>query len=475
MTVAVPAMDAALMDDRYTRGLATFASSLAFDDIPRDVVDHAKLCLLDTVGCGLYGSTLPWSRIVADCVSELETDGPSSLWGLCRTASPPAAALVNGTMVHGFELDDLHARSIVHPGSVVITAALATAEYLGGCSGRRFLAAVVVGYEVAARVGMSVGAAHLLAGWHPTGTHGTLGAAAACGSLLELPPEAMQHAFGIAGTQASGLMAAQFASMVKRFHAGRAAQSGVYAALLARRGFTGIVPLFESEYGGYCGTFSPRAERERLTAGLGEVWETSAVGFKPYSTNGSCHTSIDALTAMRAAYGFGPDDVRAIRVFVSSATKQHVGWPYVPDSVTTAQMNLPYIAAVTITDGEAFIQQFTDHRIRDEKLVALAARVDVMADPAIDARGDAGRHAVRIDVELTDGRVLHEARDSATGSRAHPMRRGEVEEKYRRLARTVTNERNVCRLQELVTRVDGVGDVRELGAALCRRGEEATR
>ena len=472
MTAAVVGMSTALTDDRYTRRLATFASSLAFGDVPPEVVDHAKLCLLDTVGCGLYGSTLPWSRIVADCVSEFEPDGTSSLWGVGRAVSPPAAALVNGTMVHGFELDDLHARSIVHPGSVVTTAALATAEYLGGCSGRRFVAAVVAGYEVAARVGMSVGAAHLLAGWHPTGTHGTLGAAAACGSLLGLGPEAMQHAFGIAGTQASGLMAAQFASMVKRFHAGRAAQSGVYAGLLARRGFTGIVPLFESEYGGYCGTFSPRTERERLTAGLGEVWETSAVGFKPYSTNGSCHTSIDALAAMKRAYGFGPDDVSAIRVFASSATKQHVGWPYVPDSVTTAQMNLPYIAAVTVTDGEAFIEQFTEQRIRDKNLVALAARVNVMVDPAIDARGDGGRHAVRIDVELTDGRVLHEARDSGTGSRAHPMRRGEVEEKYRRLARTVMAERNVRRLQQLVAGVEGVDDVRELGEVLRRPGEE---
>jgi 2-methylcitrate dehydratase PrpD len=454
------------VNDDGTRRLATFAASLTFDDIPPAVVDHARLCLLDTLGCGLFGSTLPWSRLLADCVTELEPGGASTLWGLSARTSPTGAALVNGTMVHGFELDDLHKRSIVHPGSVVTTAALAVAEHLGGCPGARFLTAVVAGYEVAARVGAAVGAAHLLAGWHPTGTHGTLGSAAACGSLLGLTPAQMQHALGIAGTQASGLMASQFGSMVKRFHAGRAAQSGVYAGLLARRGFTGILPLFESEYGGYLTTFSPRRDPARLTAGLGETWETAAVGFKPYSTNGSCHTSIDALLALRREHGFGPDDVEAVRVFTSSATREHVGWPYRPDSVTTAQMNLPYIAAVTLTDGAAFVDQFTEARIRDERLVALAGRVAVAADPGIDARGDGGRHAIRIEVALRDGRVLKDARDSAKGSAAHPMGRDEVETKYATLAGKALPAARVRRVHELVSRVDTLEDVRLLAAEL---------
>jgi aconitate decarboxylase len=456
--------------DDHTRRLAAFASSLAFDQIPGAVVEHAKLCLLDTVGCGLFGSTLPWSRILAGCVQELEAGGPSTLWGLSTTASPAGAALVNGTMVHGFELDDLHKPSIVHPGSVVTTAALAVSEFVGRCSGTRFLTAVIAGYEVVARVGMSVGAAHLLAGWHPTGTHGTLGAAAACGSLLRLTPEQMQHALGIAGTQASGLMASQFGSMVKRFHAGRAAQSGVYAGLLARRGFTGILGLFESEYGGYCGTLSPRSDREQLTAGLGETWETRVVGFKPHATNGSCHTSIDAIIELKRLHRFGPDDVETIRLFTSSATREHVGWPYRADSVTTAQMNLPYIVAVALTDGEAFVDQFTEQRIRDERLVALAARVEVTVDPAIDAQGDAFRHAIELEVVLKDGRVLKDARVSAKGSAVNPLSRDEVETKYAKLARTVLPDARARRVQELIDGIDTLGDVGLLAAELRSAG-----
>ena len=452
--------------EQYTRKLAEFASSLRFEDIANAVFDHAKLCLLDTLGCGLFGSTLPWSRILADCVAEFDANGPCTVWGLQRKMSPPGAALVNGTMVHGFELDDLHKRSIVHPGSVVVTSALACAESLGGVSGKRFLTAMVAGYEVAARVGMCLGTAHLLRGWHPTGTHGTLGAAAAAGSVLGLTGSQMQHALGIAGSQAAGLMASQYASMVKRFHAGRAAQSGVYAALLAQRGFTGITELFESEYGGYCSTLSSHYDREKLTANLGEKWEIGEVGFKPYSTNGSCHTTIDALLNLKKTSGLTPGQVDKISVFTSTVTKEHVGWHYIPDSVTTAQMNLAYIAAVTLTDGDAFVDQFTEQRIRDPQLVALADRVEVIADPAIDAKGDAYRHSIRIQVTLTDGRVLGDARQNAKGSFTQPLSREEIEEKFERLAGKVLSGERIHKLQETVYRVDTLENLGDLATAM---------
>ncbi|AMM20021.1 hypothetical protein AX769_07395 [Frondihabitans sp. PAMC 28766] len=442
-----------------TEVLGDYVANTSPTDIPDGVLRHAVVCLLDTAGCGLYGSTLPQASIVRDMLVTGGSSGDAVAWGGGPRLSAPDAALVNGTAVHAFELDDLHPRSIVHPGSVVTSAALAAAALRPETTGRELLTATILGYEVAARVGSTMGAAHLLAGWHPTGTHGTLGAAAAAAKILGLDAGQVANALGTAGSQSAGLMAAQYESMVKRFHAGRAAQSGVYAALLASRGYIGIRDLFEAEYGGYLGTFSPRVDASWLTRGLGSTWETLAVGFKPYSTNGSCHPSIDILRSLYAEEGVRRDDVASVEITVSTATVKHVGWPYVPDTVTTAQMNLPYITAVVLTDGEAFVDQFTPERIEDATLVEFASRVHVIADPEIDARGDGARHETRLTVTLNDGRTFGASRDHAHGSSHDPMSEDEVRTKFRRLAATTLSQPHVGELERTV---DGLADAPDL-------------
>lgn len=416
-----------------TTELGEFIAGLTFDAIPRDVVDHMKWCLIDTVGCGVFGASLQWSRILRSTLLRLDSTASAQLIGVHGALSVPHAALANGSAIHAFEIDDLHPRSIVHPGSVVLPAALAAADLRGGVSGRELLTAVVAGYEASARVGNSVGAAHLRQGFHPTATHGTIGAAAAAASILGLSTEQAVHAIGIAGTQAAGLMAAQYSSMVKRFHAGRAAQSGVYGAVLAADGYTGIDNIFEAEYGGYGPTLSPEYNPEEIISGLGDTWETRLVGFKPYSTNGSCHPTIDALLGMREEYDLRPDMINEIRIEASTATKAHVGWEYTPGSVTTAQMNLGFIAAVTLADGDAFVHQFTPERLTDPELVAFTQRVHVEVADDIDAEGDAGRHHTRIAVHLRDGRVLTDERLFARGSSRRPMTGEEIKAKFFKL------------------------------------------
>jgi aconitate decarboxylase len=452
-----------------TYALAEFASCLSYADLPAEVVTHACLSVLDSLGCGLYGATLPWSVILRETLATVDDGTSGTLIGSAGRLSVVHAALANGAAIHAFELDDLHPRSIVHPGSVVIPAALAAAEHRGGVSGRELLTAVVAGYEVAARVGMSVGTAHLLQGWHPTATHGTLGAAAAVGSVLGLSAAQLVDALGTAGTQAGGLMSAQYASMVKRFHAGRAAQSGLYAALLAARGYRGISNIFEADYGGYGPTFSPSYSPAALTAGLGTTWETLAVGFKPYSTNGSCHPAIDALLDLRAARGLRLDNVESVRLAVSSATLKHVGWPYAPDTITTAQMNLPFIAAVTIADGDAFVRQFTPERIAAPELAEFSRRVVVAADPAIDAEGDAGRHHTKISVTLDGGEVLADERWFARGSARRPMTPAEVRGKFMKLTMDSVPP---PRRERLLASIDDLPGLPSVAALLSDLGQE---
>ncbi len=444
-----------------TQKLADFAANLTFSDIPPSVVDHMKLCLLDTVGCGLYGSTLPWGRIIADFARDLGGKEESTLLGMKYKASASNAALANGTMIHGFELDDLHRISILHPGSVIMPAALAVGEMKGRCTGTEFLTALVAGYEVGTRVGMGVGASHLHRGYHPTGTHGTFGAAAAAGKILRLDEEKMTHALGIAGTQAAGLMAAQYAAMVKRMHAGRASQSGVYGTLLAERGFTGITDILEADFGGYCKVMGEGQDLDKITKGLGESYEVLNVGFKCYSSCGSNFTSLEALSGMMKEQGLTASEIKQITIRSTTVTKLHVGWDYKPEGMTAAQMNLPYSLAVMAMEGDAFVDQFTEEKIKDPPILDFVKRITVVPDPELDRPGQDYRHAIICQVETKDGRSLERRVDFAKGGTNKPMTRQEVEGKFRRLAAKVLPEKKVQDLYQTILNMENIPSLTE--------------
>lgn len=454
----IPSCTAA--DPGVTEKLAEFAATLEYDDLPPEVVVHAKRCVLDTIGCGLFGTTLPWSQILLQAVAPFGT-GRSLVWGSRWTLPADLAALVNGTQVHGFELDDLHRRAIVHPGGVTIPAIVAMAEQLGAdtVSGRDFLVAVVAGYEIAIRVGLGCGLGLLHQGWHNNGVLGTFGAAAGAGRLAHLDRAGMNEALGMAATQSSGLMSAQYDSMVKRMHAGRAAQSGLYAAQLTRHGFRGIRSVFEYPYGGFPAVFTEEYKLQAMIDGLGEQWEVARVGFKPYAACGSCHTSIDAILQLKSEHAFTSSQVEQCNVYCSTATRDHVGWPYSPGSATTAQMNLAYAIACAVERGRVWAAEFTPDVMTDDQILRLARRVHVEADPSIDDSGIERRHAVRLELTLTDGTVLTAAVEHAKGSDVKPLTDYEIEAKFRLLAGPVVGERNVDRLAREILNLDAATSV----------------
>src|SRR5215510_14910366 len=270
----------------HTRAIAQFISQIKYEVIPTEVVRRIKLLILDSLGCALYGSALEWSRILRATLDTLDNTKACRVWGTPEFLSAPHAALVNGTLIQSFELDDVHRQGVLHVGAVTLPPVIAVTELRPGLSGRDFLRSAVAGYEIGPRVGKCMGPQHIGQGWHSGATVGVFSAAAGAAAGLGLSPEQTVHALGIAGTQSAGLMAAQFGAMVKRMHAGRSAQSGLYAALLAENGFTGITNVFESEYGGFCTTFSRSQDRfnlSELTSGLGERFETMRVSLKFYS------------------------------------------------------------------------------------------------------------------------------------------------------------------------------------------------
>src|SRR6201996_8678062 len=228
-----------------TRELARFAATTRFEQIPAEVIERIKLSLIDGLGVCLQGSTLPWTRMVHDLVDEEGGKPVASVWGRGQRTSLTNAVLANSTAGHAFEMDDIHKESIVHPNSLAVPVALALAEANPTLSGRAIVTALTLGYEVGLRIGNAATTSLFLNGFHPQATTGAFVAAATAGRLLGLDAAQMQHALGIAGSLGAGLMAAQEGAMVKRLHAGRAAQSGLIAALLADRGFTGLSDVGE--------------------------------------------------------------------------------------------------------------------------------------------------------------------------------------------------------------------------------------
>ncbi len=461
-------------DNSDTRAIAAFVAGLRYEAIPAEVIERIKLLILDSLGCAIFGAGLEWSRILRDTLGRLDRTQDCRVWGTDERLSAPHAALVNGTLVQSFELDDVHRVGVLHVGAVTLPGVLAVAELRPGMTGRDLLTAAVAGYEIGPRVGMCMGPEHIGQGWHSGATVGVFSAASGAAAALRLTPEQTVHALGIAGTQSAGLMAAQFGAMVKRMHAGRAAQSGLYAALLAEAGFTGIVDVFENPYGGFCTTFSrstDRFNRAELAAGLGERFETLRIALKFYSCVGSNHTTLDAIRRMLARHRFGAADVAAVTVHGSRVTVDHVGWRYQPQGLTAAQLNLPYCVATLLLEGDAFIDQFTEAALADPARMELADRVSVVEDPAITGRGSRYRHMVRVVACLRDGTVLEETVEAPRGSEQSFASAGDVIEKFMKLAvRRIPAARAdgiVERVMEM-ERLDGLGGlggfIRLLGA-----------
>lgn len=436
-----------------TAELGNWTASLRLAAIPPEVQEHAKLCLLDSIGCGLFGARQPWGRITADLAGRLSGGGPASLWGSEQTASVSDAALANGTAVHGFELDDAHVRGLIHPGSVTVPAVLALAQERGA-TGTQVLAAVIAGYEVGLRVGISAGHAHGTRGYHPTGTVGCLGAAAGAANLLGLTGEQTTHALAIGATQAAGLYAVRMGAMAKRMHAGRAAQSGVLAALLAEQGFTGAVDALEAPFGGFMSTMGDGQDLEQMTEGLGKRWETREVGFKVYAACASAHTTVDAIDRLLRR-GLRLDDLRLLRVHMSDVAVQNVGWRFDPaGGIVGAQMNGSYAAAVKLLDGEAFIEQYSEERVADPRILELIERIEIRHDPAIDRGGMRDRHTVRVEAHRTDRSVWEETVTQRKGSPGNPITTAEVEQKFRQTAGAALPAAAIDELHHLVMELD---------------------
>lgn len=464
------------MTHHYTAELAAFVADLKFESLPAAVVEHARLLALDTFGCGLLGSRMPWGRLLLETLRDAEGAGDALVWGTDVRLSAPSAALVNGTAVHGFELDDVGPGG--HNGSVVLTSALALADHFGGVSGKDLIAAMVAGIEVAARVQECIGRTpQVKNGFHGPGLLGTFGAAAAAARVLGLNREQVVHAFGHAGQQAAGLMGVQHGGMGKRLLAGKAAHSGVLSGLLAARGFTNVPNIFECEYGGFCSAFCGGQQvydLGKLVGGLGEEWFTPRVLFRVLFKMWACrvpiHPALEALRGLRRQHPLPPGEVEEITVWLDEGAVKAVGFPWTPTTVTSAQLNLAYCCAVFLIEDDVSVGQFTEAKLADPRVLELTARVRAVHDPALEVGPGLGRRA-RVEVRLKDGTVLA-AIGTVRGGPENPVTRADVEAKFRKLTHDILDPAGQDRLIVACARLDALADSAELTALLKIAEEE---
>lgn len=456
-------------DYRVTADLCAFLAKGRLEDIPADVIERGKYLILDGIGCGLIGARLPWSTRAVDVMEELEGDGRATIWGWGKTTTASTAALLNGTFVQGFELDDFHPAGPLHSAACVLTSVLATAEHLGGVDGRRFLEAVLYGYEVGPRVGMIFdGMALVGQGWHCGSLFGAFASAAGAGKLRRLDVEGFENAIGLAATHASGLMAAQYEAMVKRMHSGMAARNGLVSAALADGGFTGIKSVIERDYGGFAVTFAggTPVRFECLTDGLGERWEISRIGVKAYScVGGAVHSAIDAALRLRDGVGFDPSEIEEIDVGIGEAMYHHVGWPlHRPPTTIGAQMSLAYALAVALLDGDVFVTRFAPERLNADDVWALIERTTVRYDPNVDKLGQWGAVRLRISMKHGHGQAL-EVHEVGSLLPRH-LTNQDILDKFRRMGRLVTSTNRISALENTILGIEEIGDIAELSRLL---------
>lgn len=355
---------------------------------------------LDTSAVALAGSTAQSSRIVSATLLAAAGRPESTVYGFGRATSAWDAALVNGSFAHALELDDDHRVAVLHPGAVVVPAALAAAEG-ANASGPAFLRALLLGYEVTCRLGEVFRGSQFHHGVHPTALCGVFGAAMAAAVVMGLDREALVRALGIAGTQACGLTEWRAdGSWIKRLHPGRAASNGVLAARLAKQGFTGPATIFEGANGFFNAfSFGEAIDEQALLRGLGEDWHALGTAIKPYPCCRFEHGAIDlALEAHRNGIGTRPLRKVEIRIYRTGVLTYH----HEPINAVDAQFNVPYGVAVALTKGSLSLSDFTEQAIRDPQVLAAARRIQVSEDDDFSARYPQD-YCVALNIELADG------------------------------------------------------------------------
>ena len=452
----------------FARELGARVSAFSPANMPEMAVHWAKVGILDTIGVTLAGSREDAVQLAASALDLAQ--GPALVLGTSRRVGTLDAALINGTASHALDFDDCNNTLGGHPSAPVLSALLPLAEHLGS-SGKDFLTAYVVGFEVETKIALAVNFHHYTKGWHPTATLGAFGAAAACAKLMGLDAEGVATALALAASFASGIKA-NFGTMTKPLHVGHCARNGLFAARLASNGFTANADSVFEHKQGFLDVFNGPGTYD-VERALG-AWANPldivepGIAIKQYPCCGSTHPALDAMLDLVRLHRPCPDSVARVDASIHGRRLAHTNRPD-PSSPLDAKFSLQYVLARALIDGHVGVSDFNGNAHEDSRVRSLLPRIHVEAYDQTGAGGFAADNHFGglVQITLHDGRVLTSQVEQPLGrTSANPLPETRLHEKFRLCAATVLRDDAIAAVVDLVERVETLVRMDEITALI---------
>jgi 2-methylcitrate dehydratase PrpD len=454
--------------DNPVIALADLVARTRFDDLSEAAVRATRTFLLDTLGCGVAGSTAPKVDAVVDATSRWGEGGPATVWGDHRKLPASQACIANGYRIHALEWDCVHEPAVVHPMATLLPALLAHAERRSAAgqpvAGRQLILSMALGVEIAAMIGAA--STSVMRFFRPA-TCGGFGVVAGLGSMQQLDAATMMNAFGIQYGQTSGTMQAHVeGSMLLGLQVGFNGRAGLNSIDLAMAGLTGPRDILTGPYG-YYKLFETSHDIPAWWAKLGKPWQITRLSHKPFPSGRLTHAAVDALQQAQAELGFRAEDLVSAEIAVPPLAYRLVGRPDIPDPAPNyARLCIPYVGAVTLIDGSCEPESFAAHRLADPAIHRVASRIHVRQDDNPDVNALWPQTFL---LQLSDGRSWARVIETPIGHPENPLSTERHLTKFRRcwaLSRMPAEQGE--RVIAMVDSLDSVSDVAELARLLGR-------
>ena len=470
--------------NHYAEEMAQWAVSLEPKNIPQDIIDIAKNCLIDWTGISIYGSSSPWSEAIVSIVKDEKGKEESSILVDGAKIPAPQAALANGVMTLSYDLSDTFLETALHPSCGIISAALATAEREKN-SGLDLLTAIIAGYEATSRVGLSLNKPpkRLTSskGFEANALIPCFGATIAAGKLLKLNQEQMSNAIGLCScSMTAGLVEYLIdGNWTYRWNGGKAGHDGLVNALLAQKGFIGPHAIFEGQWDskgryGIINAFTDSVDSAtEITKGLSEKWYLKDIGFKYYGCCHYIHGFIDGIFKLMKETPIKSDDIEEITCFLPHMTL-FLAVPrrikVKPSNLTVAQWSLPFCLATAILDGHLLnpAEQLSQEKLKDARVLELSQRIQGVLREDLDTLLEE-KHVLQspLKLKLKNGKE-HETTTICKGFPDNPLTEEEMNLKFDTLVSVTLGKEKTTNLRFILGTIEEIKDISNLARAMCR-------